>query len=1468
MCKYIKTFFYILSALGAFNCVFSQCNFTVSAGPDIKVCNAGEMTNMAGKVTGIVREIYWEPPTGLQDPKNPTSKITVNTPGEYILVAKGNSGINLVTNGDFEQGKTGFGTDYMVGTMSCYGAGYLDCEGTYDVINNPQLGHTGFAACKDHTSGGGLMMVLNGSAAFQNIWCQTVPVMPNMDYILTTWVTSVVASSPPIIQANINGTNVGPPFFSSGSVCAWEKYEVLWNSGSTTSADICFLNENTNTGGNDFAIDDISFVKICEKRDTVFVDIEELNVVIEDPGIVNCDRPQLRIDASGSSQGKNFTFKWTTSNGKIISGDNTLMPTIEGPGTYELTICSPLPNCCKKAFIEILGSIKKPDLSLAVNDSIGCSNDSVIIFSQSSVNPLDYSWEGLNGFTSDDQNPTVKNGGTYTVTVIDEYNCKTTKSVTVFENADNPKISIKSNNINCFSDSAFLKGSSTVAGSIFEWFGPNGFYLKADSLTTLDSGVYKIKVTTPNLCIRFDSVRIIKDKDIPILTYTSDTINCKNDSSEISINTNLLLKTTEWKSINQFNQVSDSKIKTSSPGLYIFKGIAENGCIDSVMITISADTSKPSLNPMADTINCKKTSITLQSGNSDPMINIIWTGPSGFNSNKDGDTVLIPGKYQVTVTSLNFCSSTSEVNIVIDTIHPDIVTKNDTLTCTKEKINLFLTDSYNSNYKWKGPNGYSSIQKNPLIDKPGLYVISASLPNGCTTSFSVAIFQTKDKPILSFKNDTLNCIRDSLQLIAGSNDPNSIFSWNGPGGFQSNTTNPIVKSPGAYKFIVTNALGCRDSAIINIIQDVRKPDLTASNDTINCKKTSVTLKAISTRDSLTYFWTGPNGFTSTDSIINVTQGGQYKILVGTPEFCKSELLLNVEVDTVSPIVFLRSDTLNCKVTKINLNPIVQSSGKVDYVWTGPLGFNSNQSDPVVDIPGQYILTVTSSNFCKASSSLNILQDTVKPLVQLLGDTITCIKSSIDLVASILPNTLTGEWTLPDNSKITGTTLKTNRSGNYNYLVTGNNFCTQLSSIVIKADTIIPDLIVKGDSINCRKTNIGILATSKTSNVRYSWTGPNAFTSNRDSNIINVPGNYSVVVTARNGCTSQSQLIVGIDTASPRVSIIADSLDCSKTFANVKASPDQSNYNLIWRDQNQDSIGNQNNIRVDKAGVYTIELINQQNYCSQLASINVHDDTLRIRDVFIETNDPICGANEGRVSVLKVIGGHGAIKYFLNKADVNPSDIAKTKFAIGKHIVYVRDEKNCEFQLNFEILDIPFVQTDIAPDIELKLGESKTIDLNILTDRLAIRSIQWNPADYLSCSDCEDPTTNTPISIEYEVTITDTNGCKSVERIKIKVEDPEIWLPNIFSPNGDGINDWLYPISSNPEVTKINIFQVFDRWGNLMYSNEGFKPDDQLKGWNGTSRNERCNPGVYGYWLEAELINGKKWILKGDVTIVK
>lgn len=1447
--------------------VHSQCSFTVDAGPDLKVCNPGDMIMINGKITGSVQEIYWEPPTGLSNPRSPVTKATVTGPIEYILTAKGLSNINLITNGNFEAGRTGFYTDYVVGSTPCYGAGYLDCEGTYDVINNPQLGHTAWAPCGDHTSGSGLMMVLNGAAAFQNVWCQVVNVMPDMDYVFTAWVTSVISSSPPILQFSINGTSIGPVFNSSGTPCLWEKYEVTWNSGSNTSADICILNENTATGGNDFAIDDISFRKICEIKDTMKIEVEELIVEIEEPPVVTCDNPRIRLNAKGSSTGAGWKYQWTTSDGKIISGGTTLVPWVEGPGTYYLTVCSPLPNCCKSKEILVMGNIKPPDLRLSVKDTIGCNNPVASIISNSRTFPIEYEWSGPNGFSSSDPVIVVTSGGMYVLTITDDYNCKTIDSIFVVELQDNPKISIQSNTINCKFDTAHLIGTSSVPGSVFEWYGPHMFYEKNDSVQVLDSGIYVLKVVSPSGCIKTDTIKISKDVSPPFLDYTADTLSCLKDTINIQVSSSHKLINTTWSSNQNFNIVDSLLIQTSSGGLFVVKVTSENYCEDSLLINVITDTISPIIDPISDTLTCINTSVTLYSGNMDNEVHVSWTNPGGSTFSGDSIKASIPGLYQLVATAKNGCTALSELMLHQDTIHPQLNIVDDTLNCKKPTALLNLQDLYSSSYKWSGPNGFSSTQKNPQIDQPGHYQVIAQWTNGCMDTATVQIFPDFTPPLIQYRDDTLNCKKDSLVLRANADKADASFEWRGPGGFTSVLNNPIIKVPGIYYLTVTNSNGCSDSVQINIQRDVRIPSLSAQADTLNCIKRTAQLLAQSNRDSLMYQWTGPNQLSSTDSAITVTMGGIYTISIESPEGCKSILNVVVLEDTIKPGLQLFPDTLNCLKTSVSLN-YTSPERIMNQLWNGPGGFNSNLLNPIINQAGFYNIQITSANFCSTTDSVYISVDTVKPIVQFSDDSINCLKRSVQFNAIIQPSNLIGSWTLPNQQIINSNNITSALGGNYSFNVIGKNYCQTNKNTFVKVDTIPPEASVSSDSITCASPSSILNALSPTNGVSYHWTGPYGFTTSQKNNIVNIPGNYQLIVRSSNGCETLLKVDIPMDTIHPTVFTTADSIDCSNLEAELRALPINNKYNYNWFDRKGMKVSDKPLFKTTNGGLYFVEVIDPSNGCRSIAQQLVKEDSLIIRDVIISTLDPVCDAIFGQASVAKVIGGHAGLQFSVDRPNQFSDQTQFDHLKSGKYTLYIKDEKDCRFQKDFFIYDIPRVETGLPPELRIDLGDSAQLKLNILPDPGIIKSISWFPRDYLDCYDCTAPNASPPKDTEFEVTVIDTNGCLSTSRIIVRVDLPQVWVPNAFSPNGDQINDWVFVHGSDADVTQINIFQIFDRWGNRVFENKLFAPNDYRAGWNGRYRDEKCLPGVYVYWAEVELINKTKWIIRGDITLMR
>jgi hypothetical protein len=179
------------------------------------------------------------------------------------LTAEAQTGQNLVINGDFKSGNTGFTSGYAFGDLSNPGA--------YFIGPNPSSaqGAMGdWCNCGDHTTRNGNMMIVNGAtSATLPVWEQTVSVAPSTSYIFSYWGAEVDhdSNSLPHLLVRINGREIGKsiiPEFSPDNGGQWQNYSFTWSSGSSQSADLAIFDLNTDAPWNDFALDDVSLSPI------------------------------------------------------------------------------------------------------------------------------------------------------------------------------------------------------------------------------------------------------------------------------------------------------------------------------------------------------------------------------------------------------------------------------------------------------------------------------------------------------------------------------------------------------------------------------------------------------------------------------------------------------------------------------------------------------------------------------------------------------------------------------------------------------------------------------------------------------------------------------------------------------------------------------------------------------------------------------------------------------------------------------------------------------------------------------------------------------------------------------------------------------------------------------------------------------------------------------------------------------
>ncbi len=188
---------------------------------------------------------------------------------------------NLVTNGNFENGYSGFYSDYLIGNK---GPGYFIVDRDASIYYQPYTG-------KDHTTGNSRFLIVDGDDKNgKRVWYQDISVMPNTDYYFSCWVTNIFVEPVTRLQFSINGLDIGSPFSPPLTYLEWRFFYIKWNSGANTSAKLAINNKVIIFQGNDFGIDDISFTT-C--KPDPFFDIDIGN----DTSI--CSEDSIILDAGG-----------------------------------------------------------------------------------------------------------------------------------------------------------------------------------------------------------------------------------------------------------------------------------------------------------------------------------------------------------------------------------------------------------------------------------------------------------------------------------------------------------------------------------------------------------------------------------------------------------------------------------------------------------------------------------------------------------------------------------------------------------------------------------------------------------------------------------------------------------------------------------------------------------------------------------------------------------------------------------------------------------------------------------------------------------------------------------------------------------------------------------------------------------------------------------------------------------------
>jgi len=641
------------SSFAAPTFISPACDLTVFVPDDLHLCD-GEDFELCGDFSTPYSNVEYE----WSENGNPTNyslceTIDVLETTTFALSVIAESEDNLIVNGDFENGDDGsFSTVYLEAIANCtsHSSGFLGCEGVYAVMDDPSDGHNNFAACGDHTSGNGNMMVINGASSLLQVWCQDVCVDPDAAYLFSAWAASVNPGSPAELQFSIDGNLIGSVFDLTSTTCEWEQFEADWQANGETTVEICVTNQNTAAGGNDFALDDLEFYQICEELKEFTVTVSDLETDIADPEEITCTTDEVDIFLDIFPLQPYDDIIWDTTDGDIVDDDGEIITVAEG-GLYTVTVTD-LQGCEFTDEVTVESNLLIPDLSIIASNDLDCNNLTVTLSSTTTADDPEYAWYDDNGtFVGDDDEVTLTSGGSIELVVIDEENgCENFEFIEVEIDTLPPSFFLQTSNpLTCNATTTLLTTSSTYDD--VSWTSNLGLPISEnnDSISVGAAGEYYATVAFANGCSHTDTITVIEI--IPSFIFQvdyQDHINCLSSSSAVDISFDPTLFQLTWTG-NASAYGNQTRFNIDSAGSYSYILEDSLGCTTAGSINITEDFTTPELLATTTTIECANPIATLSVPTSQFMVD--WTLPDGSKTRGTTATTSQPGMAYYTISA-------------------------------------------------------------------------------------------------------------------------------------------------------------------------------------------------------------------------------------------------------------------------------------------------------------------------------------------------------------------------------------------------------------------------------------------------------------------------------------------------------------------------------------------------------------------------------------------------------------------------------------------------------------------------------------------------------------------------------------------------------------------------------------------------------------------------------------------------
>lgn len=493
----------------------------------------------------------------------------------------------------------------------------------------------------------------------------------------------------------------------------------------------------------------------------------------------------------------------------------------------------------------------------------------------------------------------------------------------------------------------------------------------------------------------------------------------------------------------------------------------------------------------------------------------------------------------------------------------------------------------------------------------GNYTYNLLTSLGCDSTVTLELTVLNPQTGIFPVTDEIDCSGGSIQVnaVVTDTDPSISYIWSGPCFVQNFPQDPniSVSCGGVYEVFAqqtVDGVTCVSPTFsVTVTENTTPPTADPGlGGVIDCVNTSVTLggSGSSNTSNYAYSWTGPSPFSSSDQFPVATETGTYCFfMIDLATSCVSSTeCVTITGDNTEPVaVASASNNLDCDDITATLDPTGSDPGT--YTWTGP--GNPTGSNPTVNMPGTYTLTVLSANGCSSTQEVTITQDNAAPTASIAPPAaIDCDNPTITLDGSGSSGGVTYLWS-------TGETTATTNAGAGTYTLTVTNIsngCTDEVSVVVddNSTVVTADIDVAGQ-ITCTNGSVTLTAINVTGSANPTYLWSNGM--NGQSITVNTDGSITLTVTdAVTGCNGDVTAMVTSDTNDPTAAAgVSGELNCDNTSVVLSTAGSSTGPNITasW------SAADPNN--VTSPGTYTLTITNTDNGCSATADVNVTQDVM-------------------------------------------------------------------------------------------------------------------------------------------------------------------------------------------------------------------------------------------------------------------